>query len=439
MKRRARAIRAITRRDFLKLGGTGSLALWLAACGVSPPDPTIAPTKTPFEPGARFTPTAGPRLTDSPVPTDTARPSPTATRSPTPTETPTSSPTATDSATPTQRPSLASQTGGLLGLAREASLTLGVELNRRLAADPPPAYIEAVTTNFELGVIDGGLYWGSMEPVKGSPNFAAVDQQVSLLTGRGFRSVGRLRGHPLYYPSTNPEWLYASDLTARELVGILERRVTAVMQRYRGSIQEWVVVNQPFFRGKRERKGADIMYRRVGEGYIDIAFEVARKTDPSAVLLFNDLDNHLPGAAGTENSLETVQRLKSKGLVDGVGLQMHLNAVDPPTTDELIRAIRDYPLPVYVTELDVDLSGVSPKRENRLQLQADIFGRVLLACLKSSNCNSVSVWGIGDKYSWLATSLGKPHSDGTLFDDNFEPKPAYAAWRDVLRKWVGSS
>jgi endo-1,4-beta-xylanase len=334
---------------------------------------------------------------------------------------------------------LAPQTGTLLGLAKKAPFTLGVELNRDLAADPPPHYFEALRSSFNLGIIDDGLYWRSMEPIRGFLNYSGIDQQINLFQGKGFKNFRTLRGHPIYYPSTNPDWLFESDLTAQQLVGFLQRRVKELVERYRGIIHEWVVVNQPYFPGQPQRKIRDVLYKRIGPEYIEIAFEVARKTDPSAVLIFNGFDNHLPGAAGTEATLKTVSKLKAKGLVDGVGLQMHLNASQPPEAKQLIQAMKEYPVPVYVTELDVDLSGLNPQREDRLQRQATVYRDVLEACLESGVCSSVSVWGIGDQYSWLVRSLKRPNSDGTLFGDDFEPKPAYRAWYDVLQKWVGSS
>lgn len=78
----------ITRRDFLRLCGSSSIAAMLAACGVAPtpttaPTPVSMPTDTPL-PASTQPPTATPTLTNTPLPTSTA----TATATPTLTATP---------------------------------------------------------------------------------------------------------------------------------------------------------------------------------------------------------------------------------------------------------------------------------------------------------------------------------------------------------------
>ena len=132
------------------------------------------------------------------------------------------------------------------------------------------------------------------------------------------------------------------------------------------------------------------------------------------------------------NTLKTVSSLHSRGLIDGVGLQMHLKAVSPPTISQLMDAMKEYPVPVYITELDVDLSGVGGSPEERFFAQAKIYSDVLLAALETGACNSLTVWGIGDQFSWLEIFWGRSDADGTIFDDHFKPKPAYFALFELL-------
>jgi endo-1,4-beta-xylanase len=387
----------ITRRDFLKLGGAASLELLLSACGVSPqtiiPFPSSTPeaTKTPFGPAGTYTPTSTPSPTQVPTPVPPA----------------------------------------LVELAGRASFTLGVELIGGLSSE---LYYRAVKSSFNLGVIHGGVYWRTMEPQQGFPDYSIVDQQLKTLQEQGLDNLRTLRGHPLYFPSTNPPWLLHGHFKAAELVGLLQKRINELVGRYRGKIREWVVVNEPYFPGAIWRKGADILYARVGKEYIDIAFQTAREADPAAVLIYNDTQNHTSGGLATQNTMETVERLRSRGLVDAVGLQMHLKGAGPPALAQLMQTMREYPVPVYITELDVDLSSVYGLQETRFATQAKIYRDVLLAALETGACKSLTLWGIGDKFSWLETSLGRPNADGTLFDDDFNPKPAYFALFELLEQ-----
>jgi endo-1,4-beta-xylanase len=128
-----------------------------------------------------------------------------------------------------------------------------------------------------------------------------------------------------------------------------------------------------------------------------------------------------------------VARLKSKGLVDGVGFEMHLDGREPPDKDEVVAEMRSYGLPVHVTEIDIDISKVAGNKDERYAEQARIYGDMLSACIESEVCQSFSLWGIGDKYSWR--EYYSSSADPTPFDDNLNPKPAYFAMLDALQAW----
>ena len=100
--------------------------------------------------------------------------------------------------------------------------------------------------------------------------------------------------------------------------------------------------------------------------------------------------------------------------------------------DDLIRTLRAYGVPVYVTEMDVDISSLSGPQESRMLRQAEMYKNVIDAVLASDVCRSISFWGIGDKFSWPETSVGHENGDPTLFDDSLKPKPAYYAVRSAL-------
>jgi uncharacterized protein (TIGR03437 family) len=75
-----------------------------------------------------------------------------------------------------------------------------------------------------------------------------------------------------------------------------------------------------------------------------------------------------------------------------------------------------------------------PATGSELADQATAYSTVVQACLSSPNCVSITSWGADDTTSWIAYSGYFP-GDGaaTLFDVNFQPKPAYTAVMNTLR------
>ena len=204
---------------------------------------------------------------------------------------------------------------------------------------------------------------------------------------------------------------------------------------FKGKMDVWVVGNE---RGN----GDDVYLRTIGHEYEEIAFQAAREADPSAKLIYNDFDNHVLGTPRAQVTKEVVDRLKAKGLIDGVGFQMHIQGNNPPSKAAVVQAMRSYGLPVYVTEFDVNMSGVPGSEENRYKLQAEIYKNMLEAAIESGVCQDFVVFGLIDKLSVWETDPRYPgyssKADPLPFDDNFKPKPAYYAMQEALAKISGT-
>jgi len=280
---------------------------------------------------------------------------------------------------------------------------------------------------FSLGVATFG--WEDHVPARGQLDFNWTDWQVSFATENGME----IRLQHLIFPSDIPAWLQNGNFSKDELINILKTHVSTIVTHYKGQIYQYVVVNEPYFYPYRMD---DVFYKTIGKEYIEIAFQAAREADPTAVLIYNDSDNHTSTGITTELTREIVQILKSKGLIDGVGLQMHLDGSHPPNKEDVIATMKSYDVPVYVTEFDVNMKNVYGTEEERYLIQARIYGDMVEACLESGVCNSFSFWGIGDSTSWIETMSEYQHystkGDPTMYDDYFNHKPAYFSVIDVL-------
>ena len=242
----------------------------------------------------------------------------------------------------------------------------------------------------------------------------------------------RIRGHTLVWHNQQPRWL--RDLTNEELEAALEAHIKTVVGRYKGQVQEWDVVNEAVDDNGSLRD--TIWLRAIGPDYIAKAFYWAHEADPDAILYYNDYNGDSPGRKA-DAIYELVAGLVEDGVpIHGVGLQMHLNWKErrQATTGD-IRQVMDrlgrLGLRASVTEMNVGIYNPQQPYEAMLELQAEMYAEVARACVEAPNCNTLVVWGLSDQYAWVP-SWRVPEDSPLLFDEDFNPKPAYFALAQVL-------
>src|SRR6202021_3075134 len=85
-------------------------------------------------------------------------------------------------------------------------------------------------------------------------------------------------------------------------------------------------------------------------------------------------------------------------------------------------------------EMDVRLAVAANGNPSAADLasQATLYQNVLSACMANSNCTSFLTWGVTDLHSWIPSSF-PGFGSGLLFDQQYNPKPAYTSLLSALR------
>jgi endo-1,4-beta-xylanase len=298
---------------------------------------------------------------------------------------------------------------------------VGCEIGGYLFNDP--RWRSIFRAEFNQGTIDWGLYWGEAEPQRGQFDFSVIDQQVALAQVNG----ARIRGSCFVFGHSDgqPDWLLKGAFSPAELSEILRTHITTIMERYRGVIAEWVVVNEPYI---APYSTDDIFYTTIGPSYIEAAYETARAVDPGAVLTFSDTDNHTADGITTALTHDVVNELRAKKLIDKVALEMHIDAGSPPDPGDVTATMQSYGIPVCVSEFDIDLSRVTGTLDEKYALQAQIAASMLKAARASGVCRDLTRWGLGDGVGdkWLQRP-GAPAPMASPYDGNLQPKPFFTA------------
>ncbi len=348
--------------------------------------------------------------------------------SPTPTFTPTFTPT--PSATPTPR----------YTTLRKSANTLAIRIGGQghwWEVNQNRKFKKLLTREYNMYLSDCDLCWIHTHPKKDGFDFSGMDQVVS----QAQAAKMQVQAHHLLwgYRKVLPKWLLQGNFTKAQLRKIIKNHIKTLVTRYRhgspnGEIAVWTVVNELFINGPDN--SANFFAEKLEDDpnnptytWVDNAFRWAHQADPNAVLLLNDYGIEF-GGNKSDQFYNLVKGMVERGVpIDGVGFQMHTNVIDPiflesqaAELDSTIKRFQALGLKVYVTEWDAEL--MSETGADRFDIQAAYYRRFLQVML-DNQVTSISFMGLTDKFSWWEQI--SPLADATLFDDNYNKKPAYHA------------
>ncbi|XVV16558.1 endo-1,4-beta-xylanase [Actinoplanes sp. CA-131856] len=293
-------------------------------------------------------------------------------------------------------------------------------------------YRKVLAREFNSVSPENQMKWEFIHPERNRYNFGPADAIV-----RFARANGQVvRGHTLLWHSQNPAWLNEGTFTKAELRSILKSHIFTVVGHYRGQIQQWDVANE-IFNENGEYRQENIFIRELGPGIVADAFRWAHQADPKAQLFLNDYGVEWPGVKVDAYESLARQLLAARVPLHGFASQAHLSMRygAPDQLAAVLQRFDDLGLHTAITELDVrmDLPDSGVPTAEQLQTQATYYKTVLDACLAVDGCNSFTIWGFTDKYSWVPVFFPSEGAATVMWDD-FSKKPAYYALRDTLNK-----
>jgi endo-1,4-beta-xylanase len=308
----------------------------------------------------------------------------------------------------------AETTGRLIGAAL-VSATLASE----------PVYAAAAARHFDYLTAEWEMKWDPVQKTPGVYDFSGGDALVAFAEAHGLQ----VKGHALIWHGATPKWV--ESLSPPELRIAFEDHIRTVAGHFRRHVRAWDVVNEAIDDSQPGLRGT-VFSRGLGSDYVADAFRSARKADPDAELIYNDYGGE--GLNRKSNDIyNLVKDLKQRGLVDGVGLQMHLSAASFPPASEIqtnIQRLADLGLQVNLSELDVRVRDVPGDQAAKLQKQRQVYKDVVAACVAVPRCEAVTLWGFTDAHSWIDSFFGA--DDPLPFDEQYRAKPAFFGLEDAF-------
>lgn len=298
---------------------------------------------------------------------------------------------------------------------------------------------DLLANHFNSITAENDMKFIEIQPAQGQFIFEKADRLAAFAKNNGMK----MRGHTLVWHNQTPDWVFLNDngdkVDRETLLQRMKDHIHTVMNRYKGTIFCWDVVNEAVTdEGPelyRPTKWLDI----IGEDYIQKAFEFAHEADPDALLFYNDYNECNPEKR--EKIYKLVKSLVDKGVpIHGVGLQAHWNLVIP-SIEDIRTAIERYAslgLKLHLTELDVSVFTYENKRTDLteptseiLDLQSKRYHQVFQLLREYKDViTSVTFWGAADDYTWLSDFPVKGRKNWPfLFDENHQPKDSF--WKVV--------
>lgn len=318
------------------------------------------------------------------------------------------------------------------------SFTVGVAVSpRALKTDEAPLILK----QFNSMTPENAMKMGPIHPRENEYYWRDADSIMAFAE----RNHIRVRGHNLCWHNQAPRWIFTNekgDTVSKEiLLQRLKDHITTVVNRYKGRIYAWDVVNEAVSDRKDEYLRNSAWYRICGEDFIAKAFEYAHAADPKALLFYNDYNEIDP--MKREKIYRLVKGLKDAGVpIHGIGLQAHW-AVNEPSDEELENTLSRFTslgLQVQITELDISVYNKEHNARERKpadtnteftaekeQQQIEMYRKCFAAFQKyRKQISSVTFWNISDRSSWLDNFPVRGRKDyPLLFDKNLQPKKAY--------------
>ena len=322
------------------------------------------------------------------------------------------------------------QDEGLQALASARAFFIGAAVSMKPFKDGEETYRQKLSREFNVIVAENAFKFDAIHPEPDRYDFADADAIVDFAAANNMK----VRGHTLIWYNQLPRWVREGNFSRDEAIAILTKHIETVVGRYRGKVWAWDVVNESVDQnGDDKRWRTDsFWYRTIGPDHVRLAFEIARKADPDAILYYNDFANEEMDDRSTA-VFRLASELRQRNLIDGVGWQMHTTAGSKIKNEhrENIRRLGELGIEVSITELDVRVK-IPPDR-SAFEKQAATYRETTKFCLSEPNCRALVLWGFTDKYSWVPDFF-PGDGDALIFDASYQPKPAYTAIREALEE-----
>ncbi len=268
-----------------------------------------------------------------------------------------------------------------------------------------------------------------------------------------------VRGHTLVWHSQTPTWFFKDDFTMegewvdkntmlKRMKNYIKNVFDAIEADYADiDFYAWDVCNEMFSDndgGPRspgvyeDYRGDSAWVKVFGDNsFIKPAFEYARQYAPKETkLYYNDYNEYM--TIKQDSIIALVKELAADNLIDGIGMQSHLDVRKGPDAfpsaqayaagmKRYVELAKELNLDIQVTELDATLDK-DYLNDKGFEIQAQYYSDIMDTIAKyKDNISAVVFWGTTDDQSWRVEGLP------LLFNEDYTAKPCFDSIIDGIQ------
>jgi endo-1,4-beta-xylanase len=231
--------------------------------------------------------------------------------------------------------------------------------------------------------------WKTVEPSRDNFDWRGLDSAYHFAQSNGYP----FKQHTFVWRSQEPDWI--GGLSQAYQRAELAEFMSAYCRRYPNTAQI-DVVNEPLsapptYRNALGGSGSS------GWDWVINSFRMARQYCPNAQLLLNEY-GIINDSAKRSHYIQVINALKSRGLIDGIGIQAHTFNLIGYSVSNLrgnLDALAATGLPVYVTEWDIDAND---------QQQLQEYQQKFPVVWEHSGVRGMTLWGYIVGATWRDNS-----------------------------------
>ena len=300
-----------------------------------------------------------------------------------------------------------------------------------------------LNTDFNSITAENDMKMANIFKGAGNYDFSDGDVIVAYAKANGFRVFG----HALIWHSSVPGWLRNFNSSDAEFETLIEAYIKATVTHFAQEkitingqevsvVAGWDVVNEAF----TETAKNELFRQRLGSDYVAKCFQWAREANADVKLFYNDYNLESQQSKMLEVTT-MIDDFKSRNIpIDGVGLQMHIDYINPSRQQiqSNVDLLLEKNVLIHFSELDItvnrsgSLKALSYQRalaqEERYRQVVELYNNI-----SPEKRYGITLWGMRDTDSWLLNFHDNPYEYPLLFDASYNYKIAHRGFSEGLR------